>query len=333
MQIFVEEWPLKDHFTIARSSRLSTVTVRVNIAQDNVIGRGECVPTEHYGESVYSVTEQLKTVEEAIIQGGSRQALQQLLPPGAARNALDCALWDLEAQLLNQRVSDLLEFDGMDNCHEPQNITTVHTISIDSPDKMADAARKLSGFSMLKIKLDRHLISERLHAIYDAAPNAKLLIDANESWDIELLNQMIVQCHNLPIAMIEQPLPRTQNELLKDLHSPIPIGADESFHTADDIDDIRPYFDVINIKFDKCGGLTEAVNIFTKAKSANLKVMIGCMLGTSLSMAPATLIAQYADFVDLDAPLLLAKDYEPSLIYQQGIIQALPRSLWGGIST
>jgi L-alanine-DL-glutamate epimerase-like enolase superfamily enzyme len=334
LAVVAQEWPLKAPFNISRSSRLSTQTVRVDIKQGNTIGRGECVPTAHYGESVRSVMAQIKNLEEAINQGGSREALQTLLPAGAARNALDCALWDLEAQLLNQRVSEHAAFTGLlrvvGNNVKAKNITTVHTICIDSPDKMADAARKLSGFPMIKIKLDRHFINERLHAIHSVVPNAKLLIDANESWDIELLKKTLKQCQHLPIAMIEQPLPRAEDDLLKDLNSPFPIGADESFHTVNDIAKIARCFDVINIKFDKCGGLTEAINIFIQAKQANLKVMVGCMLGTSLSMAPAMLIAQYADFVDLDAPLLLAKDSDPCLTYHQGVIQSLPRQLWGG---
>jgi len=331
-----KHWQLSEPFVIARSARIDTDTIKVEIKENNKVGFGECVPTDHYDESIESVLTQIESVQPFIEQGISREQLQTLLPAGAARNALDCALWDLEAKIKNTRVSVLL------NVEEPEKITTVQTISIDTPENMGKSAAKLANYPYLKIKLNRDDIIERLTAVHQNAPHATLLIDANESWDITLLKSIIAQIvkiehhvipdKSMPVVLIEQPLPRGQDELLHGLRSPIAIGADESCHTAADINYLSQFYDVINIKLDKCGGLTEALLMVDVAKLANVDVMIGCMVGSSLSMAPAMFIALAAKFVDLDGPTLIEGDCDNNLCFNNGVIRELPFPLWGGIT-
>ncbi|MDG1752285.1 MAG: dipeptide epimerase [Thalassotalea sp.] len=325
LEISHQQWQLHTPFVIARSSRTATDTVTVKLHQEGVFGIGECVPTKRYGESVASVVAQLHEIRDLIESGISRQQLQQQLTPGAARNALDCALWDLEAKLQGIRVSDLLQ------CQEPHAISTVQTISIGTPEEMGQAAKKLKDFPMLKVKLNQEDIYQRMCAVHENAPNAKLLIDANESWTFDTLTSALAQLKDLPVCMIEQPFPQGEDHLLSDLSSTIPIGADESCHHAGDIDYLKQYYDVVNIKLDKCGGLTEALNIVKAAKAAKLQVMVGCMVGSSLSMAPALFVAMHADYIDLDGSTMLCEDAAYGLNYQNGIIDSLPPALWGGI--
>jgi len=324
LEIFHHQRQLHTPFVIARSSRTVTDTITVKIHQDGVCGVGECVPTKRYGELVSSVIAQLNDMRDLIESGISRQQLQQQLPHGAARNALDCALWDLEAKVQGIRVNDLLK------CSEPKAIPTVQTISIGTPEEMGLAAKKLANFPMLKVKLNQENIYQRVRAVHENAPNAKLLIDANESWNFDTLTSALTALKELPVCMIEQPFSQGQDNYLSDVSSNIPIGADESCHHVGDIEYLKQYYDVINIKLDKCGGLTEALNMIKAAKVANLKVMVGCMVGSSLSMAPALYVAMQADYIDLDGPTMLSQDVEHALSYHNGIIKSLPPALWGG---
>jgi len=323
-----EVWPLAKPFVIARGSRTETEVVKVSISLDNLVGTGESVPTPRFGESVESVIETIKSVEKKLVahsndSGNCRKQLQEWLPAGAARNALDCALWDLSAKIKQSCVSKQLNFS------EPKNITTVQTISIDSPENMGKAAALLKDFPLLKIKLNHEQIIERLNAVHENAPEAKLLIDANESWDIDLLEQVDSSIKHLPIMLIEQPLKSGQDNALKGKVFSVPIGADESCHTCCDIPYLALRYDVINIKLDKCGGLTEGVKLAKLAKEYDLQVMVGCMVGTSLSMAPGLILATQASCVDLDAPLLIKQDRPFGLEIDKGNIKELPTKLWG----
>lgn len=323
-----EIWPLAKPFVIARGSRTETEVIKVVINYDNFKGTGESVPTARFGESVEDVIEDIKSVEERLLAHGDDidnclEQLQEWLPAGSARNALDCALWDLNAKIKQQCVSKQLNFS------EPLNITTVQTISIDSPKNMGKAAALLKDFPLLKIKLNKEQIIERLNAVHANAPNAKLLIDANESWDINILEQVDSGVKHLPILLIEQPLKAGEDEILIKKNFSIPIGADESCHTHKDIPYLAQRYDVVNIKLDKSGGLTEAVKLAKFAKAYGMQVMVGCMVGTSLSMAPGLVLATQASFVDLDAPLLIKEDRPFGLQINKGNIEALPQKLWG----
>jgi len=323
-----EVWPLAKPFVIARGSRIETEVVKVTIHQNDLVGTGESVPTPRFGESVESVIEAIKSVEEMLAAHNDdidncREQLQQWLPAGAARNALDCALWDLNAKIKQRHVSEQLNFA------EPKNITTVQTISIDSPENMGKAAALLKDFPLLKIKLNQEQIIERLNAVHENAPNAKLLIDANESWDIDLLEQVDNSVKHLPILLIEQPLQAGEDDILRKKIFSFPIGADESCHTHKDIPYLAQRYDVVNIKLDKSGGLTEGVKLAKFAKAYGMQVMVGCMVGTSLSMAPGLILATQASYVDLDAPLLIKKDRPFGIQINKGNIKCLPPELWG----
>lgn len=323
-----EIWPLAKPFVIARGSRIETEVVKVTLNQDYFSGSGESVPTARFGEDVKTVIAQIQSVATKLVDcsgdiDNCREQLQQWLPAGAARNALDCALWDLSAKTKKSSVSEQLNFV------EPKDITTVQTISIDSPENMGKAAVLLQDFPLLKIKLNQDLVIERLNAVHESAPKAKLLIDANESWDLALLEYVDKSVKHLPIALIEQPLKVGEDSVLLGKSFSLPIGADESCHTCEDITYLAQRYDVINIKLDKSGGLTEGVKLAKLAKKHGLQVMVGCMVGTSLSMAPGLVLATQASYVDLDAPLLIKTDRPFGLQINTGNIKALPTELWG----
>ncbi|KGJ90959.1 N-acetyl-D-Glu racemase DgcA [Colwellia psychrerythraea] len=323
-----ETWPLAKPFVIARGSRIETEVVKVTLNQDYFSGSGESVPTARFGEDVATVIAQIQSVATKLADcsedlDNCRKQLQQWLPAGSARNALDSALWDLNAKIKQISVSEQLNFV------EPKNIITVQTISIDSPENMGKAAALLQDFPLLKIKLNQELIIERLNAVHANAPKAKLLIDANESWDIELLEYVDKSVKYLPILLIEQPLKAGEDGILKGRNFSLPIGADESCHTCADIAYLADRYDVINIKLDKTGGLTEGVKLAKLAKAHSLQVMVGCMVGTSLSMAPGLVLATQASYVDLDAPLLIKADRPFGLQINKGNISGLPTELWG----
>jgi L-alanine-DL-glutamate epimerase-like enolase superfamily enzyme len=272
---------------------------------------------------VAGVVRQIEELADVVAGGIGREGLLEELPPGAARNALDCALWDLEAKRTGTpawRLAGLLE---------PQPVTTAYTISLGDPDEMAAAARAEAHRPILKLKLTGEGDLARVRAVNDAAPASILIADANEAWTPKLFEQLAPQFAKLGVEMIEQPLPADRDEVLAELEHPISVCADESCHTSEDVEWLRGRYDIVNIKLDKTGGLTEALRLQAAARKAGLGIMVGCMVGTSLGVAPATMLATTARYVDLDAPLLLAKDREHGIQYDGSMLHPPARDLWG----
>ena len=317
-----ETWPLKETFRISRGSRIETRVVVVRISDDGKIGRGEAVPIRRYDQTVDSVLAQIESIKSRASL--DRERLQELLPPGAARNAVDCALWDLEAKRSSTRVWELAKTGAV------AGVVTSFTISLDSPEKMAAAATSARDLPMLKLKLGGdELDLARVESVRKAAPNLRLLVDANESWKPEHYRNIALKLKSLGVEVIEQPFPADADDILEGLDHPVPICADESCHTAADLSDLKKRYEMINVKLDKTGGLTGALDLCESARGAGFKLLIGCMVGTSLSMAPARVLASIADYVDLDGPLLLARDRDNGLTYRNGKIGLPSRQLWG----
>lgn len=314
----IQHFPLLALFRIARGAKTEAVVVSVEVAKDGFIGRGECVPYPRYGETPESVITQIQSI---IVS--DRMALQSQLPPGAARNAVDCALWDHEAKAHQKPVWQLADLAL------PQPCITAYTISLDTPAAMYAAAQAAANRPLLKIKLGTRDDLDRLKAVRDAAPEAHIIIDANEGWQPRDLEVLLPQLQAENVSLIEQPLPVGKDDSLRGLRAPIPICADESVHTSADISALADRYQAVNIKLDKTGGLTEALQAVRNAKAADLKIMIGCMVGSSLAMAPAAMLANHADFVDLDGPLLLAKDRMPGLQYDTSLLHPYNPALWG----
>jgi L-alanine-DL-glutamate epimerase-like enolase superfamily enzyme len=319
----VETWPIAGRFTIARGSRTEAHVVVAEVHAAGHIGRGECVPYARYGESTDSVTAALQSVAGNVANGLRRQELQQLMKPGAARNALDCALWDLEAKTTGRRAWELAGIPA------PLPVTTAFTISLGTPTEMAEATEKAADRALLKIKLGGENDSERLSAVRRAAPKAELIVDANEGWTPANLQTNIRACADAGVVLIEQPLPAASDALLENIDRPVSICADESVHDRAGLAALRGRYDAVNIKLDKTGGLTEALALAAEAESLGFSIMIGCMVGTSLAMAPALLMASRARFVDLDGPLLLAKDRPDGLVYEGSRVHPPLQGLWG----
>ncbi|MFP1907975.1 N-acetyl-D-Glu racemase DgcA [Lonsdalea quercina] len=318
-----ESWPLQGTFTISRGSKTQADVVVVALSAGGATGYGECVPYARYGESIDSVIAQIRSLEDDLRNGLDRIALQRRLPSGAARNAVDCAFWDLECKQSGQRVWQRLPSSA------PNALETAYTLSLDTPDNMRIAAKKQSARPLLKLKLADKDDLARVAAVREGAPAARLIVDANEGWNAELYLKLVPELAALGVTMIEQPLPAGQDSELEVLPHPIPICADESCHDCDSLSGIAGYYDMINIKLDKTGGLTEAMRLRAEAQKAGLQIMVGCMVGTSLSMAPATVVAQGAEVVDLDGPLLLQRDRENGLHYDGSIIAPPTAGLWG----
>jgi L-alanine-DL-glutamate epimerase-like enolase superfamily enzyme len=296
----------------------------VEVNDGNYVGRGECFPYARYGEDTESVQKQLNSVRSEIEDGLDRQALLNVLAPGAARNAVDCALWDLEAKRAGTRVWDLAGLPA------PEPVTTVYTLGVDEPAVMGERARENSDRPRLKLKMTGDGADlERVRNIHKNAPNARLVVDANEGWSIKQYLEYAPQFKDLGVEMIEQPLPSTDDEQLRGVERPIPICADESCHDSATLPALVGKYDMINIKLDKTGGLTEALNLRDAALKQGLSIMVGCMIGTSLAMAPGILVAQKATIVDLDGPLLLAEDRNPGLSFTGSIIHPPEPRLWG----
>lgn len=314
-----ESFPLAEVFTIARGSKTEADVLLVEITKDGVTGRGESVPYSRYDETMESVTAQIQSLPTAF----DRNSLQELLPAGAARNAVDCALWDLEAKMQNKRVWKLA------GLQKPGPEITAYTLSLDSPERMKVSAAKHSHRPMLKIKLGTPDDMPRLEAVRAGAPNSRVVVDANEGWTAEVYQDLAPHLLRLGVTMVEQPLPAGQDELLEEIERPLPVCADESCHDRKSLPGLKGRYDMVNIKLDKTGGLTEALALKEQAISEGYEIMVGCMVGTSLAMAPAVLLAQGAAVTDLDGPLLLAKDREPSLTFDEdGVHPPLP-VLWG----
>ncbi len=316
MRFYAETWPLHTPFVISRGSRTEAKVVVVEVEQDGVKGIGECTPYPRYGESEESVMAQLTSVLHPVEQDVSREILQQLLPAGAARNAVDCALWDVERQLNGQT---LAQYAGV---LLPAAISMAQTLSIDEPQAMAEAAQGYwrKGARLLKIKLDDRLITERMVAIRAAVPEATLIVDANEAWHAEGLATRCQLLADLGVAMLEQPLPAEQDAALQHFIHPLPICADESCHTRQQLPALKDNYEMVNIKLDKTGGLTEALLLAQQASEQGFGIMLGCMLCTSRAIAAALPLAPAARFIDLDGPTWLAMDAEPRLTFGCGSI-------------
>ncbi|MGL5699740.1 MAG: L-Ala-D/L-Glu epimerase [Kluyvera sp.] len=314
LRVFEEAWPLHTPFVIARGSRSEAKVVVVELEQDGVKGVGECTPYPRYGESIASVMAQIMAIGEQLEQGITREQLATLLPAGAARNAVDCALWSLETHLAH---TDEITRLGVTL---PETIITAQTVVIGTPEQMAASAKALSesGATLLKIKLDNHFICERMVAIRAAAPHATLIVDANESWRADGLAARCQLLADLHVAMLEQPLPVGEDEALENFIHPLPICADESCHTREDLPVLRGRYDMVNIKLDKTGGLTEALALAAEAKAEGFALMLGCMLCTSRAIAAALPLAPQARFTDLDGPTWLAADAQPALNFSHG---------------
>jgi L-alanine-DL-glutamate epimerase-like enolase superfamily enzyme len=318
-----ETWPLAKAFAISRGSKTSAELVVATVHEDGVTGRGESVPYARYGESVEGVIASLRALAHDITAGMNREALQKALPAGAARNALDCALWDFEAKKTGTPVWKLADLP------EPGPVTTAFTLGLDSPDAMGRAARAESRRPLIKIKLAGEGDLERVAAVRAAVPNARLIVDANEGWSGDMVGPFGAALAGLGVEMIEQPLPAGADGLLADLPHAVPFYADESCHDRASLESIVGKYDGVNIKLDKTGGLTEALILKREAEAAGLGVMIGCMVATSLAMAPALLLARDAAIVDLDGPLLLAGDRDGGLEYAESELFPPCVALWG----
>ena len=322
LSVRCERWPIAGTFTISRGSRTEAVVVVCEIRQGSAIGRAECVPYPRYGESVDGVAADVEAMIDAVDNGLTREQLLGAMKPGAARNAVDCALWDLEAKLAGKRAWELAGLPA------PKALTTVYTISLGTPAEMADAARAANR-PHLKIKLGGEGDADRLAAIREAVPHATLVIDANEAWTTANLEANLAVCARFGIAMVEQPLPASDDEALRHIRHPLPICADESVHDRATLPTLLGKYDAINIKLDKTGGLTEALRLADDADRMGLKIMTGCMVGTSLAMAPAVLVAQRSFLVDLDGPLLLREDRPDGLRYEGSTVYPPTSTLWG----
>ncbi|MBV9260510.1 MAG: dipeptide epimerase [Pseudolabrys sp.] len=325
LTVAVERWPIAGAFTISRGAKTEAAVVVAEVAEGPHRGRGECVPYARYGESIESVVAAIEVLREAIENGLDRATLQARLPPGAARNAIDCALWDLEAKRAGKPAWVLAGLPA------PQPMITAYTISLAAPSEMAAAAEKASSRALLKVKLgaDDGADPARIAAVRQAAPNARLIVDANEGWSAQNLGPNIEACADEGVELIEQPLPANADDVLAGFKRPVSICADESLHGNAPLTALTGKYNAVNIKLDKPGGLTAALSMVEEAQHLGFGLMIGCMVATSLAMAPAMLIAQRARFVDLDGPLLLAQDRPNGLRYAQSLVFPPEPVFWG----
>jgi L-alanine-DL-glutamate epimerase-like enolase superfamily enzyme len=325
-----ESWPIRGAFTISRGSKTEAEVVVAELIASTtdgriVRGRGECVPYARYGETVEGVLAEIEAQRDAIASGLDREALQSAMPPGAARNAIDCAFWDLEAKALGVPAWRLVGLT-----HPPRPVITAYTLSLDTPEAMARAAAASAHFPVIKLKLGGGAEDlDRVAAVRRSAPQARLIVDVNEGWTQPHLAVLAPALAALDVALIEQPLPAGADESLASYASPVPLGADESARGRESLTEVAERYKVVNIKLDKTGGLTEALKLKAEAEAEGLVIMVGCMVATSLAMAPAFLLAQGAAFVDLDGPLLLAQDREPGLVYTGTCIDPPTAHLWG----
>jgi L-alanine-DL-glutamate epimerase-like enolase superfamily enzyme len=319
----IEHWPIAGSFTISRGAKTEAVTVVAEVSRGGLTGRGECVPYPRYGETPEATLAALRAMQEPLSRGLDRAALQAAMPPGAARNALDCALLDLEAKTSGQRVWNLL------GCPVPLPCITAYTISLGSPEAMAAATARAAHRPLLKIKLGGDGDSRRIAAVRKAAPQSELIVDANEAWTADSLEQNLADCAAAGVTLVEQPLPAGPDEALARIKRPLAVCADESVHDLKSLQGLRDRYDAVNIKLDKTGGLTEALAMADAAHALGFEIMIGCMVATSLAMAPAMLLARQARFVDLDGPLLLARDRDGGLRYDGSLVYPPDAAFWG----
>ncbi len=325
ISLHVEEtvFPLAEVFTISRGSRTEARVVTVKLDDGSFSGWGECVPYARYDETVDSVMDEIRSLENAVENGIDREDLQDMLEPGAARNALDCALWDLEAKRAGKRAYELA---GLSN---PGPEITAYTLSLSDPETMRAKAAEHAFRPLLKIKLGGEGDMARLEAVRDGAPNTDIIIDANEGWDADTYKELAPVLVRLGVKMVEQPMPVGKDDALGDVERVLPVCADESCHDRSSLSALKGKYDMVNIKLDKTGGLTEALALRSEAEKAGFDIMVGCMVGSSLAMAPATLVAQGVAFTDLDGPLLLAQDRNPPLKFDERGVYPPTADLWG----
>ncbi|REL39211.1 dipeptide epimerase [Rhodohalobacter sp. SW132] len=319
VNVWTDSFPLAEVFTIARGSRTHAEVLTAEITADGIIGRGECVPYSRYDETLQSVTEQIQSLPSMF----TRTDLQDLLPAGAARNVVDCALWDLEAKSKNLRVWQLAGLE------KPIPQITAFTLSLDTPERMQAAAKKHSFRPLLKIKLGTPDDMPRLEAVRKGAPKSDIIVDANEGWTADVYKELAPHLLRLGVKMVEQPLPASDDALLEEIERPLPVCADESCHDRQSLPALKDRYDMVNIKLDKTGGLTEALALRDAAIKEGYSIMVGCMVGSSLAMAPALLVAQGVEIVDLDGPLLLAEDRDHPLHFDENGIHPFSPELWG----
>ena len=314
-----ETWPIAGRFVISRGAKTEAHVIVATAGDGLVVGRGEAVPYARYGETIEAALAAIRTLPTI----GSRQDLERALPPGAARNAVDCALWDFEAKRSGRRAHALAGLS------EPQPVTTCYTLSLDEPEAMAERARAVRHLPILKLKLGGEGDAARMAAVRAARPDARLVADANEAWTPDDVERLLTAAAAARVELVEQPLAAGADEILARMPHPVPVCADESVHLAVDLPRLAGRYEAVNIKLDKAGGLTQALALAAAAHASGLKIMVGCMVATSLAMAPAFLLAQRADWVDLDGPLLLARDRAHGLAYRDGVITPPSPELWG----
>ena len=319
----IERWPIAGSFTISRGAKTEAVTVVTEVSHGGRTGRGECVPYPRYGETPEATQAAIMSMQEPLRRGLDRQTLQAAMPAGAARNALDCALLDLEAKTRGRRAWELLGRPA------PQACITAYTISLALPEQMAAATARAAHRPLLKIKLGGDGDVERIAAVRRAAPESELIVDANEAWTSHNLERNLAACAEAGVTLVEQPLPAGQDQALGRIRRPLKVCADESVHDRSSLDGLRERYDAVNIKLDKTGGLTEALTMADAAHALGFEIMVGCMVASSLAMAPAMLLAPQARFVDLDGPLLLARDRDDGLRYDGSLVYPPDAALWG----
>ncbi len=314
---------MRGTFRISRGARTETPTIIAEIEEDSTIGRAECVPYPRYGESIDSVAAEIESLRQEIESGIEREALQDAMPAGAARNAIDCALWDLACKESGKRAWQLAGIDA------PPPVVSAMTLSLDTPENMAEAARASAHLPLLKLKVTGEGDLERVRAVRNGAPDARLIVDANEGWRADMLDSLLPDLATLGVEMVEQPLAAGDDDALLGRDLAIPVCADEACHTRADLDRLEGRYPMINVKLDKSGGLSEALALVQEGRARGFKIMIGCMVGSSLAMAPAMLLTPFADYVDLDGPLLLARDCERGLRYEDTLVHPPVPELWG----
>lgn len=324
LKVFHQTVPLAKLFRISRGAKSAAEVIVTVVSDGHYYGWGEAVPYARYKESIESVGQQLWGLQKKFVDANvTHEELIGQLEPGSARNALDCAMWDLRAKQTGKNVNELIGFQPPESC------TTAQTLSIDTPDMMQQEAKILTSAPLVKVKLDSELVIQKMQAVYDVCPNSQFIVDANEGWTLDVLERVTPSLKAMNVVLIEQPLPAKDDLLLKSFDSPIPLCADESCHTSEHIEHLSKCFDFINIKLDKSGGLSEAIKLYRQAKLRDMGIMVGCMVGTSLAMAPAFCIGNGADFIDLDGPLLVNQDRINGFSFKSGEMSASDKLLWG----
>lgn len=328
LQVALENWPYKVPFRVSRGAEATLDVVVVSLTDtDGIVGRGEAAGVDYDGETAALMCAQIEAFRADVEAGIDFKALATRLPPGGARNALDCALWDLTAR---RRGISVWELAGFPN---PEPLITAVTLGIDTDEATRAGATHYRNWPRLKVKVDHERHIEVIRLVHEAAPGAGIMVDPNQSWSCELLNRLAPELHALGVVLIEQPVARGQDETLQKYTGKIRLAADESLADRSNLQAIRDFYQVVNIKLDKTGGLTEALALARDARKLGLAIMVGCMAGTSLAMAPGMVVGQMAEFIDLDGPLLHTEDRSPGIEYDHGRMQLPPAALWGGLES